>query len=75
MSAIDWSTVGPDEVLDFWFPDEGYHRDFEAHQAFRTWRMRGGADDAIRARFTELTEAVARGGLDHWSATPRSRLA
>jgi uncharacterized protein (DUF924 family) len=73
--ATDWATVRPDEVLGFWFPDDGHHRDFDAHRAFWTWRMRGGADDAIVARFGPLTEAAARGTLDHWAASPRGRLA
>ena len=37
--------------------------------------MRGGADDAIRERFADLTEAAAKGLLDHWAVTPRGRLA
>jgi uncharacterized protein (DUF924 family) len=37
--------------------------------------MRGGADDAIRERFSELAEAAAMGLLDHWADTPRGRLA
>ena len=36
--------------------------------------MRGLADDAIRERFTDLTEAAAKGLLDHWVETPRGRL-
>lgn len=37
--------------------------------------MRGGVDDEIRERFAALTEAAACGLLDHWSETPRGRLA
>jgi uncharacterized protein (DUF924 family) len=75
-SAVrDWSAVGPEEVLDFWFPDDGHDLTAEAHRAFWTWRMRGGVDEPIRGRFTELTEAAARGLLGHWADTPRGRLA
>ena len=75
MPSRDWAATAPDAVLDFWFPEDGHDRTFEAHREFWTWRMRGGADDAIRARFTELAEAAAKGFLDHWAATPRGRLA
>ena len=75
MQARDWAAEAPDAVLDFWFPQDGHDADFETHRAYWTWRMRGGADDVIRERFTELTEAAAMGLLDHWADTPRGRLA
>jgi uncharacterized protein (DUF924 family) len=75
VNAGDWVDRGPDEVLGFWFPDDGHEASSEAHRAFWQHRMRGGVDDEIRARFTDLTEAAARGLLDHWGATPRGRLA
>jgi uncharacterized protein (DUF924 family) len=37
--------------------------------------MRGGVDDAILRDFGPITEAAARGELDHWADTPRGRLA
>lgn len=69
------ATETPQAVLDFWFPEDGHDRDHEAHRVFWTFRMRGGADAAIRERFGALTEAAARGRLDHWAASPRGRLA
>jgi uncharacterized protein (DUF924 family) len=75
MQSKDWAAVSPDAVLRFWFPQDGHDASFEAHHAFWMWRMRGGADDAIRERFSELTEAAAMGLLDHWADTPRGRLA
>lgn len=75
MQSRDWNSVTPDLVLDFWFPEDGHETDFDAHRAFWVWRMRGEADDAIRERFGDLTEAAAKGLLDHWAATPRGRLA
>ena len=75
MEARDWAGVGPDEVLDFWFPEDGHDASFDAHHAFWTWRMRGGADEPIRDRFASLTEAAAKGLLDHWADAPRGRLA
>lgn len=65
-----------DDVLDFWFP-EGRALDVEAsaHHAHWLWRMQGGADDEIIARFSDLTERAARGGLDHWAESAHGRLA
>ena len=65
----------PAEVLDFWFPDSGHEADPETHGAFWQVRMQGGMDADICARFAGLTEAAARGRLDHWAGTPRGRLA
>ena len=63
------------DILDFWFPDDGHQNSLEAHGAFWEQRMQGGMDAAIIDRFSELTLAAARGELDHWSETPRGRLA
>lgn len=65
----------PDQVLDFWFPDDGF---WESREAFSGWiyhRMQGGVDDHIREHFAGLTEAAARGLLDDWATTPGGRLA
>ncbi|MEZ5746997.1 MAG: DUF924 family protein [Paracoccaceae bacterium] len=63
-------------VLDFWFP-EGRALDVDAaeHHAHWRWRMQGGADDQIIARFSDLTEKAARGALDHWVQDPHGQLA
>jgi uncharacterized protein (DUF924 family) len=71
----EWTTTGPDAVLPFWFPDDGHNADYDTHHAFWTHRMRGGVDDAICSQFAALTDAAARGLLDHWAKTPRGRLA
>jgi uncharacterized protein (DUF924 family) len=39
------------------------------------WWFRGGADTVITERFAGLLERAARDELDHWSCSPRSRLA
>lgn len=65
----------PEEVLDLWFPDNGHWEDRERHGAFWDERMQGGMDAVICERFGGLTEAAAKGLLDHWAATPRGRLA
>jgi uncharacterized protein (DUF924 family) len=65
-----------DDVLDFWFP-EGRQLpvDAQAHGAHWLWRMQGGADDEIVARFSSLTEQAAADALDHWALDPHGRLA
>ena len=63
------------DVLDFWFP-EGRSADLDAetHRKHWVWRMQGGADQAIVARFAELTVRGAEGALDHWADEPEGRL-
>jgi len=65
----------PEDVLAFWFPDNGHWNDPEAHQAFWIERMQGGMDARIIADFADMTLAAAKGLLDHWAETPRGRLA
>jgi len=65
----------PQTVLDFWFPDDGHWTSIESHAAFWEYRMQGGVDDAILRDFGPITEAAARGDLDHWAETSRGRLA
>jgi uncharacterized protein (DUF924 family) len=65
----------PDQVLAFWFPENSHWTCADAHRDFWIWRMQGGADDDICARFADLTQVAACGGLDHWAETPRGRLA
>jgi uncharacterized protein (DUF924 family) len=70
MSAVrEW-----DEVLKFWFPDS-LDDDLTTHSQHWSWRMRGGADDEIIARFTSSTEKAAAGDLNHWADDPEGRLA
>ena len=67
----EWS-----EVIDFWFP-EGLSLDVDArtHRDNWIWRMRGGADEEIFARFSRLARRAAAGALDHWAADAHGRLA
>jgi uncharacterized protein (DUF924 family) len=65
-----------DNVLDFWFPEGcALNVDAQTHSAHWRWRMQGGADDEIVARFSGLTEQAAEGTLDHWALDPPGRLA
>lgn len=63
------------DVLDFWFPEGGTANvDADTHREHWFWRLQGGADEAIVARFSELTVHGAQGGLDHWANEPEGRL-
>lgn len=64
------------EVLGFWFPEgRSFEIGAETHRDHWFWRMRGGADGEIEARFSELTAEGAAGNLDHWASSPEGRLA
>lgn len=64
------------EVLGFWFPEgSSLQIDLATHQGYWVWRMRGGADNEIISRFSNLTEQAATGQLDHWASDPEGRLA
>lgn len=65
-----------DDVLDFWFPERRLlNVDAQAHSAHWLWRMQGGADDEIVARFSNLAEQAADGALNHWALDMHGRLA
>lgn len=64
----------PEDVVAFWFPD-GDAPTLDEHIRLWNWRMRGGAHEAVVARYSGLTEAAAAGALDHWADTPQGRLA
>lgn len=68
-------TTRQQEVLDFWFPETGFWESRDGFGAFIQERMYGGMDDAIAARFADLTTAAARGDLNSWAGTARGRLA
>ena len=63
-----------EDVLLFWFPERLISNHAAIVSQFEWW-FRGGADSAIIQRFTGMLERAARGELDHWSDSPRSRLA
>jgi uncharacterized protein (DUF924 family) len=49
--------------------------DPDTHRLHWFWRMQGGADSQILARFSDITAQAAAGDLDHWAADPEGRLA
>lgn len=65
-----------EHVLDFFFPERSQETlTLEEHRDHWLWRMRGGADEGILARFKEQTKRAARGELDAWARIPEGRLA
>ncbi len=64
------------DVIDFWFP-EGRLAVVDAgtHHGHWFWRMRGGADGEITARFSDLATEAAAGRLADWAADAYGRLA
>jgi len=64
-----------DQVLNLWFPNNGF---WNARETFSAWveeRMYGGMDAIISDKFADLTLAAAKGELDHWTATAEGRIA
>ena len=59
----------PEQVLDLWFPDDGFWENEERFSAWVRERMYGGMDETICRDFANLTTAAARGELDQWSDT------
>jgi uncharacterized protein (DUF924 family) len=59
-------------VLRFWFPERLTAAELPRQME---WWFRGGANAEIAVRFPSVLEEAASGRLDHWSRTPRSRLA
>lgn len=66
--------ASPEAVLAFWFPEPA-QPEAAAHLALWTWRMRGGAHQAVVENFSGLTALAASGGLDHWAAAAPGGLA
>ncbi len=70
----DQPVTKPQEIITFWFPD-GPSPEPKRHMDLWTWRMRGGANGEILARYSEVTERAALGEFDRWAETPHGRLA
>ena len=64
-----------DELFDFWFGDAT--DDVEVGQARGAlwWGQSAETDDLIAGRFGQAASAAAAGNLDHWTGSPRGRLA
>lgn len=72
--VLNMAMDNPEDVLRFWFPGNLRNDHAVMVRQFEWW-FRGGADPAIIESFVPLVERASRGELDHWSHTPRGRLA
>lgn len=65
----------PDSVLAFWFGPPGSADETAARQR-KLWFGKSPQNDlAVAERFAGMLTRAATGGLEHWSKTPRGRLA
>lgn len=64
-----------EELLDFWFGDATDDVEAGRAQAALWWGQKTETDDLIAARFGQAASAAAAGTLDHWTGSPRGRLA
>jgi len=68
------SDITPKQIVDFWFPDSPAPEP-EKHLELWMWRMRGGANDEIIAKYSNITQRAANGEFDHWTNTALGRFA
>jgi len=64
-----------DELLDFWFGDKDDDVGVGESQSSLWWGQSAEADDRLSGRFGHAASAAAAGTLDHWTGSPRGRLA
>jgi len=63
------------EILGFWFGDKKDDAEVGEHQASLWWGQSAETDALLKARFGQAAGAAAAGVFDHWTESPRSRLA
>jgi uncharacterized protein (DUF924 family) len=67
--------VHPDSVLAFWFGEPGSASEIAGRQG-KLWFGKSPANDqAVSERFAATLTAATAGQIDHWTLTPRGRLA
>ena len=64
-----------DELLAFWFGDVPDDSATAAAKAELWWGHSPATDEALQERFGAAASAAAAGVLDHWTGSPRGRLA
>lgn len=64
-----------DELLGLWFGDNDDDAEVGKSQSDLWWGQSAETDDRLGARFGQAAAAAAAGTLDHWSGSPRGRLA
>ncbi len=68
-------TPQPENVLDFWFGPSGTATEIVGRQR-KLWFAKSAANDqTVVDRFADTLVAATAGQLDHWTDTPRGRLA
>jgi uncharacterized protein (DUF924 family) len=63
------------ELLQFWFGDDPDDAAVAKGQAELWWGHRQETDELLQERFGAAASAAAAGVLDHWTGSPRGRLA
>ena len=64
-----------DELLGFWFGDNEDDAVVGELQSALWWGQSAETDDELSGRFGQTASAAAAGMLDHWTGSPRGRLA
>ncbi|MGE3953827.1 MAG: DUF924 family protein [Parachlamydiales bacterium] len=75
LGGVASAKVTQEEVLRYWLGPLDGPTDFPVHKAQIWWMKDPEVDADIRQKFGAAVEAAARGEYDHWTATPRGRLA
>jgi len=68
-------SILPEHVLDFWFGPSGSSAEIAGRQRTLWFGKSPENDQAVIDRFADTLVAAAAGHLNHWTSTPRSRLA
>ena len=64
-----------DELLDFWFGDDPDDAVVAESKAELWWGHSAQTDESLQSRFGSAASSAAADVLDHWSGSPRGRLA
>lgn len=64
-----------DEMLAFWFGDKKDDVEAGESQSALWWGKSAETDDLLAGRFGQAASAAAAGMLDHWTGSPKGRLA
>ena len=64
-----------DDLMEFWFGVESDDAAVAENQAELWWGHRTETDELLQARFGAAASAAAAGVFDHWTGSPRGRLA
>jgi len=64
-----------DELLELWFGSSDDDAEVGESQSSLWWASSVETDDVLGARFGQAAAAAAAGTLDHWTGSPRGRLA